>query len=174
MRILANTVLVFLAVSVLLGAQAPRDVKVDVLLQRLFPDATRISPKEGMPPHFNVFGKPAGAESEALIGLGFWTTELEPLERGYDGPIKILVGMDTRGVLAGVVVVDHHEPYGNFSVDPPAFAAQFVGKSVRDPFKVGQDIDAVSRASISILSATRAIRNSSRRMATRYLTPPQQ
>jgi NosR/NirI family transcriptional regulator, nitrous oxide reductase regulator len=174
MRILANTVLVLLAVSVLLSAQTSRDAKVDALLKRLFPAATSISAKEGAPPHFNVFGKPAGAESETLIGLGFWTTELEPLERGYDGPIKILVGMDIRGVLAGVVVVDHHEPYGNFSVDPPAFAAQFVGKSVRDPFKVGQDIDAVSRASISILSATRAIRNSSRRMATRYLTPPQQ
>jgi len=173
MRILANTVLVLLAVSVLLGAQTSRDAKVDVLLMGLFPDSTRISPKEGAPPHFNIFGKGAGAESETLIGLGFWTTELEPLERGYDGPIKILVGMDTRGVLAGVVVVDHHEPYGNFSVDPPAFAAQFVGKSVRDPFKVGQDIDAVSRASISILSATRAIRNSARRMATRYLAPPQ-
>jgi len=76
-----------------------------------------------------------------------------------------------RGVLAGVVVVQHHEPYGNISVDLPAFPAQFVGKSVRDPFKVGQDIDAVSRASITTLSATRAIRNSSRRMATRYLTP---
>ena len=42
-----------------------------------------------------------------LAGLAFWTTELDPLERGYDGPIKILVGMDTAGVLAGVLVVDH-------------------------------------------------------------------
>ncbi len=106
-----------------------------------------------------------------LIGFGFWTTELEPLERGYDGPIKILVGMDTHGILAGVVVVEHHEPYGYFSVEPPAFAAQFAGKSVRDPFKVGEDIDAVSRASITMLSATRAIRNSARRIATQLLTP---
>ena len=35
----------------------------------------------------------------------------------------------------------------------------------------GEDIDAISRASITNLSATRAIRNSARRMATRYLTP---
>ena len=140
-------------------------------MKRLFPNSTRISAKEGAPPHFNVFGKPAGVDGETMIGFGFWTTELEPLERGYDGPIKILVGMDMRGVLAGVVVVEHHEPYGNFSVDPPAFAAQFAGKSVRDPFKVGEDIDAISRASITNLSATRAIRNSARRMATRYLTP---
>ena len=171
MRILVNATLVFLATSVLMSAQTAPDAKIEALLKRLFPGSTRVSAKEGAPPHFKVFGTPAGAEREALIGFGFWTTELEPLERGYDGPIKILVGMDPRGVLAGVVVVEHREPYGDISVDPPAFAAQFVGKSIRDPFKVGEDIDAVSRASITNLSATRAIRNSARRMATRYLTP---
>jgi hypothetical protein len=71
-----------------------------------------------------------------------------------------------------VVVAQHHEPYGYFSVDTRAFAAQFVGKDIRDPFKVGTDIDAVSRASISIASATRAIRNSARRVARQLLTPP--
>jgi hypothetical protein len=43
--------------------------------------------------------------------------------------------------------------------------------AVLDPFKVGEDIDAISRASITNLSATRAIRNSARRMATQYLKP---
>jgi NosR/NirI family nitrous oxide reductase transcriptional regulator len=171
MRVLINAVLVVLTVSVLVSAQTGPDAKTGTLLKRLFPESTRISAKEGAPPHFNVFVKPAGADGETMIGFGFWTTELEPLERGYDGPIKILVGMDMRGVLAGVVVVEHHEPYGNISVDLPVFAAQFIGKSVRDPFKVGEDIDAISRASITNLSATRAIRNSARRMATRYLTP---
>lgn len=170
MRILLCAVLSVLAAGVVAGAQ-PADTKVEGLLKHLFPDATRISAKEGVPPHFSVFGKPAGANGETLLGFGFWTTELEPLERGYDGPIKILVGMDTRGMLAGVVVVEHHEPYGYFSVEPSTFAAQFVGKSVRDPFKVGEDIDAVSRASITMLSATRAIRNSARRIATQLLTP---
>jgi len=97
--------------------------------------------------------------------VAFWTTDLQPLERGYDGPIKILVGLDTKGIITGIIVTEHREPYGNFSIDLPQFAAQFKGKSVRDPFKVGADIDAVSRASISIGSATRAIRNSARRMA---------
>ena len=50
--------------------------------------------------------------------------------------------MDTKGVLTGIIVVEHHEPYGNFSVDRPAFAAQFRGKNIRDAFKVGADVDA--------------------------------
>ena len=52
-------------------------------------------------------------------------------------------------VLAGIVVVRHHEPYGYFSVDTPEFAAQFVRKNIRDRFRVGQDIDAVSTATMS-------------------------
>ena len=80
--------------------------------------------------------------------------------------------MDTKGVLTGVVVAAHNEPYGDFSVDRPEFAAQFKGKSIRDPFRVGADIDAVSRATITITSAARAIRISARRMATQLLAPP--
>jgi len=82
--------------------------------------------------------------------------------------------MDTKGILTGIIVTDHREPYGNFSIDLPQFAAQFKGKNIRDPFKVGADIDAVSRASISIASATRAIRNSARRMARQFPLPEAQ
>jgi hypothetical protein len=80
--------------------------------------------------------------------------------------------MDTKGILSGLIIIEHHEPYGDFSIDPPSFAAQFKGKDVRDPFKLGEDIDAVSRATITMSSAVRTIRNSARRMARSYLTPP--
>ena len=103
--------------------------------------------------------------------MAFWTTELAPLERGYDGPIKMLVGMDTRGILTGLVVVEHHEPYGYFSVDLPKFSAQFKGKDIRDRFRVGADIDAVTTATLTVRSAARAARNSARRVARQLLTP---
>jgi transcriptional regulator of nitric oxide reductase len=81
--------------------------------------------------------------------------------------------MDTKGILTGIIVVEHHEPYGNFSVDRPKFAAQFKDKNIRDPFKVGADIDAVSRATISVASGSRAVRNSARRVARQLLAPPE-
>jgi len=164
-------VLVMAAAAVLV-AQAPLDSKQETQLRRIFPDAASFSPKGGEPPHFKVFKKDPAGGAPVLAGLAFWTTELDPLERGYDGPIKILVGMDTAGVLVGVLVVDHHEPYGYFSVDLPEFAAQFKGKSVRDPFRLGADVDAVSRATMSVGSASRAVRNSARRVATQLLAPP--
>ena len=163
---------VFAALAIVsAGAQAPLDAKLQGQLKRLFPSATAFSPKGGDPPHFKAFAGPAGP-SQTLLGLAFWTTELDPLERAYDGPIKILVGMDPKGILTGIIVVEHHEPYGDFSVDPPQFAAQFRGKNIRDPFKVGSDIDAVSRATVSVTSASRAVRNSARRVARQLLAPP--
>ena len=95
-----------------------------------------------------------------------------PLERGYGGPIAILVGIDAKGVITGIVIGEHHEPYGDFSIDPASFAAQFRGKDVRAPFKLGEDIDAVSRATITMSSAVRAIRNSARRVARQFIAPP--
>jgi len=152
-------------------AQTAADAKLQAQLKQLFPAATSFSPKEGELPHFKAFIKDPRAPQPALAGLVFWTTELQPLERGYDGPIKILVGMDTKGVLTGVIVVEHREPYGDFSVEPPAFAAQFKNKNIRDPFRVGGDIDAVSTATITMTSATRAVRNGARRLARQLLTP---
>ena len=119
------------------------------------------SPKTGEPPVFKAYAvDPASNPAAAPIGFAFWTPELVPEEHGYHGPIHIMVGMDTAGIITGVVVDYHSEPYGYFSVEPPEFAAQFKGKSVRDPFQRRRDVDAVSRASLSINSATRAIRDS--------------
>ena len=157
--------LLFAAVVVLEG-QSPFDPLLQEQLARLFPKAASFSPKEGSPPHFKV-----RAANGDTIGFAFWTTELEPLERGYDGPIQVLVGVDLDAELTGVIVVRHHEPYGYFSVDTPEYAAQFVRKSVRDRFRVGTDVDAVATATITVRSATRAVRNGARRIARQFLRP---
>ena len=138
-------------------------------LKQLFPAATSFSPKEGDPPHFTAYS--GGPTSKTVIGYAAWTTEILPLERGYGGPIAMLLGLDTSGKITGVIVGEHHEPYGDFSIERPEFAAQFKGKDVRDAFKLGEDVDAVARASITMSSAVRAVRNSSRRMARALLTP---
>lgn len=141
-------------------------------LKRLFPAAAAFSPLSGTPLHFTVYrADPKRNPLAPSVGYAFWTTDLVPNEYGYHGPIHILVGMDLTGILTGVIVDYHSEPYGYFSVEPPEFARQFKGKSIRDPFMVGRDVDVVSRASISIASATRAIRDSSRTMARAFLSP---
>ena len=160
----------FLAVGA--SGQNANDAELTAQLKKLFPSAATFSAKTGTPAHYKAFGPGADGKEGALLGLAYWTTELEPLERGFDGPIKMLVGLSPDGKIAGVIVTDHREPYGYFSVDLPEWPKQFEGKSVGDAFKVGADVDAISRATISVTSASRAIRNSSRKIARAYLAPP--
>jgi NosR/NirI family nitrous oxide reductase transcriptional regulator len=157
------------ATLIVAGGQSPAD-RQQARLKQLFPAATAFSPKEGDPPHVKAYSGARGAQT--VIGYAFWTTEVSPLERGYGGPIAMLVGLDTKGVMTGIVIGDHHEPYGDFSIDRPVFASTFRGKDIRDPFRLGEDIDAVSRATITMSSAVRAIRNSARRVARQYIAPP--
>jgi transcriptional regulator of nitric oxide reductase len=154
------------------NGQTHDDPDLAKLLERVFPGAASFSPKSGTPGVYRALGPASEGKTGELLGFVYWTTELEPLERGFDGPIKMLVGMNTAGVLTGVVVTENREPYGYFSVDTPEFAAQFKNKNIRDAFKVGVDVDAISRATISVTSASRAIRNSSRKVARAYLAPP--
>ncbi len=167
-RIVLASLLV--AAAGVLLAQAPPDAKQQARLKQLFPAAAAFSPKQGDPPHYTAYG-PGAAGSQPIVGYAFYTTDLVPLERGYGGPIVMLAGLDMTGKMTGLIVVDHHEPYGDFSIERPQFAQQFKGKDIRDPFKVGGDIDAVSRATISVTSASRAVRNSARRIARALLVP---
>lgn len=141
-------------------------------LPRMFPKAVSFSVAEGEPRHITAYAAdPRTSPNAAPLGYAFWTTDLVPNEIGYHGPIRMLVGMTTAGTLTGVVVDSDTEPYGYFSVETPEFAKQFVGKSIRAPFRVGDDVDAVSRATLTINSATRAIRDSSRAIARALLKP---
>ena len=140
--------------------------------KQVFAAAVAFSEKVENPPHFKAYTKDPVTGGQVLAGFVFWTTDLEPLERGYSGPIRILVGLTTGGLLSGILVVSHREPYGDFSIDRPAYAAQFRGKNVRDAFRLGSDIDAVSRATVTMSSATRSVRNSARRIARELLVPP--
>lgn len=156
------------------SAQPMADATLQEQLRYLFPEAESFSGKEGSPPHYKAYGASAEGADPELLGLVFWTTELDPLERGYDGPIQMLVGMDSSGILTRLIVTSHREPYGYFSVETPEFAEQFQGKDVRDRFRYGEDIDAISRATVTVTSASRAVRNSARRAARAHLTPPEQ
>jgi len=171
MRYLGLLLLMTIAILPFALGQTTLDRALEAQLKRVFPTASAFSPKQTRPlPHFVAYTGSPG--SQTVAGYIFWTTELEPLERGYDGPIKMLVGLDTTAHLTGILVTEHHEPYGYFSVELPEFALQFKGKDIRDPFKVGTDVAAVSRATISITSSSRAIRNGARRLARAVLTPP--
>ena len=67
----------------------------------------------------------------------------------YHGHIHMLIGMDTAGTLTGVIVDWNTEPYAYIALEKPEFPAMFVGKSIRDKFVAGEDVDIMSRATIT-------------------------
>jgi NosR/NirI family nitrous oxide reductase transcriptional regulator len=138
-------------------------------IQEVFPEADAFSSKEGNPPFYKAYTIDPQSNRRTLIGLVFFTTDVEPRERGYEGPINIAVGVNLQGAITRIKVVAHREPYGYFSVDRARFAEQFRGKSILDRFRLGKDIDAVSRATMSIGTASRSIRKGARKIMKQHL-----
>ena len=162
------------AAVAMLAAQGSRITThpAEPYLKQLFPSAAAISPHEGTPLHWKIYAEsPTKNPQAAPIALAWWTTDVVPLERGYNGPTHMLVGMDMAGLITGAVTAYSTDPYAGWSVEPPEFAAQFKGKTIRASFRVGEDIHAVSRATLTVTSATRAVRDSARTMAKLFLNP---
>lgn len=139
-------------------------------MQDVLPEADAFSSKEGNPPYFKAYKTDPQSNLRKVVGLAFFTSDVEPRERGYEGPIKIAVGMNLQGVITRIKTVAHREPYGYFSVDLPRFAEQFEGKSITDRFRVGRDVDAISSATMSVGTAARSIRKGGRKILKQYLT----
>ncbi|MCZ6484699.1 MAG: FMN-binding protein [Acidobacteria bacterium] len=138
-------------------------------IREVLPDADAFSSKEGDPPYYKGYKIDPQTNRRTVVGLAFFTIDASPRERGYEGPINIAVGINMQGVITQIKVVAHREPYGYFSVDRAKFAEQFRGKSLRDRFRMGRDIDAVTRATMSIGSASRSIRKGARQIFKQYL-----
>jgi transcriptional regulator of nitric oxide reductase len=140
-------------------------------LKQLFPSASAFTPRTTDPMHFTAYAGDPKARGAKPIGFAFWTTDLIPEQLGYHGHIHMLIGMDTHGILTGVIVDWNTEPYADISIELPEFPAQFKGKSIRDRFTVHEDIDVVSRATISTRAAAMEIRDAARMVAKAVLTP---
>ncbi len=143
------------------------------LLKGVMPAAQSFAEKSGEPPVYKAFGEaPAGGEAP-LIGYLFETPDYPPEEIGYSAPIQVLVGMDLEGILTGIKVLYYRESYMSIRGDFLAterFPFQFKGMSVSDGFRVGRDVDGVSRATLTSWATSRGIRNAARRVARAYLS----
>ncbi len=153
-------------------AQTPfTDTVTDELLSQVMPGALRFGEKTGEPPVFPAYRNTENGE-EALAGYAFLTADMPPEEVGFSAPINVLVGMDIEGRLTGIKVMDYRESYlsirGDF-LNSRGFQPQFRNKTLDEGFRVGQDINGVSRATISSWAMSRGIHNAARRVARSHL-----
>lgn len=158
-----------------MGSAVAEDVEITevsaeetALLKEVFPEGEIFSVKQGRLPHHRAYAADEDGKMQ-VVGFAFMTNEIEPDEWGYESRLEMLVGMTVGGEITGLKLIDHYEPFGYFSIELPEFAEQFKGKSIMDKFEEGEDIDTVARATISIESAGRAVRKSSRKIARQFL-----
>ncbi|MDR0291039.1 MAG: FMN-binding protein [Treponema sp.] len=78
----------------------------------------------------------------------------------YSGPIKVMAGISTSGIVIGVKILEHSDTPGlganaasdKYFVDKPnkiTFYGQFAGKKVTDPFEVKKDIIIITASTIT-------------------------
>lgn len=79
---------------------------------------------------------------------------------GYGGVVRILVGVDeTSNEIVNIKILAHTETPGLGSrIEDASFRGQFVGKTVQDPIRLNEDIDALSGATVSSQAAVQAVR----------------
>lgn len=89
---------------------------------------------------------------------------------GFGGEIKVMVGFDSLGIIINSDVIEHHETPGLGNKTATDWNKQFAGKNPQSPsFKVikagekkeGDNIDAITAATISSRAYTEAIKRAS-------------
>ena len=173
LRYVRLRVLVVWAVTLIPGLVSAQDAPEEWLerLHRVVPAADDFTARRGQPPVFEAYQISAQTGQRMLVGYAFLTSDLPPEQKGFSGPIEVLVGMDLRGVLTGAVVTayveSHRATRGDF-LAAPGLLEQFTGKSIADAFRVRRDVDGISGATITVDAMSRGIRNAAREVAVAY------
>ena len=136
---------------------------------RFFPQADRFSDFEGEPPVATAY---KGGEA---LGYLFRTKLIAPIPAYSGKPMDMLVGMDTKGKITGVRVLEHHEPILLVGIPESRlheFVGQYVGKSVADRIKVGAggregyvNVDAITGATVTVMVMNEALLRAARKVA---------
>lgn len=173
-RTLARSVfLCWLGLSMIAGA--PR-AAVDGIAQDFpaaagfFPDADRFGVASGDPPAAPVF------RGDRLLGYVFVSDQVVRVP-GYSGrPIKLLIGLNVSGAIAGVSLLEHQETILKSHFPKGAlerFVAGYGGRSVRERYEVGigrwpgyVNVDALTGATVTSMAVNRTILAAARRVAT--------
>ncbi len=121
--------------------------------ERALPEATSFK-KVNVKLKDNIFLVLEGKKDDKVIG---YAIQVSP--RGFGGPIKLMLGIDTQGRVVGLEVIEHLETPGlGGEIEKDYFRKQFIGKSLEDKLEVNEDIDAIMGATISSRGVTEGVK----------------
>jgi transcriptional regulator of nitric oxide reductase/NAD-dependent dihydropyrimidine dehydrogenase PreA subunit len=136
-------------------------------IDRLFPQAIYTGPRSGEPPAVPVHG------TGELIGYLFSTDELTDVVGFSGAPFNFVVGLDLKGKIVGVVLVEHAEPiidYSSLGAQLTRFIEQYAGLDPGGSISLSGrgtpgGIDGISSATVSARAFNSAIVQSARLVA---------
>jgi len=142
---------------------------VEPFLEQALPEAKRFQPING--DLYSAWG-PGETGPEVLIGyvaIGEAS--------GYGGPLKMAVGVSPQGEVLGMAIIEHKEtPTFLYRVMRMDFPKELIGKRFSDRIQLGEDVDAVSGATLTSRAMAEVVRDSVYRVASDQLglQPPLQ
>ena len=127
---------------------------VEPYITQVLPDAQRIEHNGSL---FTAYATGADGQ-EQIIGYA-----MAGSAAGYGGPLSVMVGTDPAGNVVGVAVIENRETPNFFrQLDRNRYFDQFMGTSYADALTLGDDIDAVSGATLSSEGVAQSIRQAVR------------
>jgi electron transport complex protein RnfG len=89
---------------------------------------------------------------------------------GYGGTILFDLAVNGEGEIVALTNIRHSETPGlGAKITEEGFRNQFTGKTEADAFAVGQDIDAISGATVSSKAMASGVKDSLKNIVTRFL-----
>lgn len=139
------------------------------LIHEIFPQATKVSEKEGDPLIWTIY------QDAAIIGYAFETNDVEKIPAYSGEPVNMLVAISPKGVYIGAKVLEHHEPIILAGIPEKKlwdFTEQYAQLDVRDRLKVGGNeqanvihLDGLSGATVTVMVMNVAITKSATKVA---------
>ncbi|HEX6959411.1 MAG TPA: 4Fe-4S binding protein [Ferrovibrio sp.] len=133
----------------------------------LVPGADRFGPPQGTPPIVAAY------KADKLIGYVYLNTDYVNAA-GYSGkPIRILVGVDPKGVITGSRLVEHHEPIVLIGIPQRKIETFLAGYNGFDPMRAADSgdkspaVDIVSGATVTVMVIGDSLTRSAARVARR-------
>ena len=142
---------------------APPDVRP--ALPVAAPAASKFSERRGTPPRWTALSPGRDGQPEP-VGAVVSSADLATDVRGYAGAVPVLVGIAPDGTITGVALLPNHEtPSYAARIEQGGFLRQFTGKKAADPLLLEEDIDGVTRATVTAAAVADGVRISARAAA---------
>ncbi|MHA1297645.1 MAG: FMN-binding protein [Promethearchaeota archaeon] len=122
---------------------------------------------------YKISNKPLLFESRRKGTEEFYRYISVEKAQGWGGPLLLAAVIDSKGIIERIIVLDHKEtPPFFYKIQKHKFFRQFTGKKVSAPLLLGQDIDAVTQATISSKAITEAVRKGTHALGRKILKFP--